>query len=150
MDDTNSFSVNLELLENFVFKIDFDEYGYILSDEPPPLGEGEGPNPARLVGAAVGNCLSASLLFALRKKKQLLPSLKANVKGEIERIDGFWRIARLNVAIDAQTSQVDSQALEHAIQQFENFCIVTQSIRRGIPVHVELRNENDELLLSSG
>lgn len=149
MDEINTFSVNLELLENYVFKIDFDQYGYILSDEPPPLGEGEGPNPARLIGAAVGNCLCASLLFALRKKKQNVPSIKAEVSGEITRVDGFWRITQLNVAIDAQTTALDPAILDAAIQQFENFCLVTQSIRRGIPIHVELKNENGELLLSS-
>lgn len=150
MDDTNTFSVNLELLENFVFKIDFDEYGYILSDEPPPLGQGEGPNPARLIGAAVANCLCASLLFAIRKKKQDLPSIKARVDGEIKRVEGFWRITRINVAIDAETASVDTEVLNASLQQFENFCLVTQSIRQGIPVHVELKNEKGEVLLASG
>ena len=37
---------------------------------PPPLGQGSGPSPMQLLAASVGNCLSASLLFALRKFKQ--------------------------------------------------------------------------------
>ena len=149
MSETNTFSLSLELLENFEFKVDFDEYGYIITDEPPPLGKGEGPNPARLVGAAVANCLCASLLFALKKKKQWLPYLRADVKGEIAKVDGFWRIVQINVDIQADTAEVDTELLNTAVQQFENFCIVTQSIRRGIPIHVELKSKSGEALLSS-
>ena len=149
MSDTKTFSLSLELLENFEFQIDFDEYGYIITDEPPPLGKGEGPNPARLVGAAVANCLCASLLFALKKKKQALPALRADIVGNIAKVDGFWRIVKISVDIHADTADVDPESLETAIQQFENFCIVTQSIRRGIPIHVELKNNAGQSLLSS-
>ena len=149
MSESNTFSLSLELLENFEFKVDFDEYGYIITDEPPPLGNGEGPNPARLVGAAVANCLCASLLFALKKKKQWLPSMRADILGEIAKVEGFWRIVKINVEIQADTAAVDPEILNTAVQQFENFCIVTQSIRRGIPIHVELKNKTGATLLSS-
>ena len=66
MSDNNQFSIQVQLIEDYLFKIDFGEFGDVLTDEPPPLGGGEGPNPARLVAAAVGNCLCASLLFSLR------------------------------------------------------------------------------------
>jgi uncharacterized OsmC-like protein len=149
MSDTKTFSLSLELLENYVFKIDFGEFGYILTDEPEPLGQGEGPNPARLVGAAVANCLCASLLFALRKKKQTLEKIRATVSGELDRVDGFWRIVGIRVAIEADTQAVDTRLLEQAVSQFESFCIVTESIRRGIPVQVELSNTAGDLLFSS-
>lgn len=149
MSESKTFSLSLELLENFEFKVDFDEYGYLITDEPPPLGRGEGPNPARLVGAAVANCLCASLLFALKKKKQELPAVRADIMGEIAKLDDFWRIVKINVDIQADTATVDPDSLQSAIQQFENFCIVTQSIRRGIPIHVELKNKLGETLLTS-
>ena len=149
MSNDNTFSLSMELLEDFMFKVDFDEFGYIVTDEAPPLGQGEGPNPARLVGAAVANCLCASFLFALKKKKQTLASLQAEVEGKLGKIDGFWRIINIRVAITADTAALDKAVLDTALQQFENFCIVTQSIRRGIPIHVELKSKQGALLLSN-
>lgn len=118
MSDSRTFSLSLELLENYVFKIDFGDFGYILTDEPEPLGQGEGPNPARLVGAAVANCLCASLLFALRKKKQNLETITAQVSGELDRVDGFWRIVSINVEIQADTRAIETAELKQAVEQF--------------------------------
>lgn len=143
----NGFNVKLELLENYIFKVDFGDFGDIITDEAPPLGSGEGPNPSGLVAAAVGNCLCASLLFALRKFKDSPTGVRAEVKGEMERQEGRWRIARMHVRMQLD----DTQLLEHlpkALEQFEDFCIVTQSIRKGIPVDVEVVDQNGRALKS--
>lgn len=54
-----------------VQQADFDNPALpvLVTDEPPPLGGDAGPNPARLLGTAVANCLAASLLFSMRKFK---------------------------------------------------------------------------------
>lgn len=145
MSTDKGFSVRLELLENYIFKVDFGEFGDIITDEAPPLGSGEGPNPSGLVAAAVGNCLCASLLFALRKYKDNPAGIRAEVKGEMERQDGRWRIARMHVRMQLE----DTQLLEHlpkALEQFEDFCIVTQSIRKGIPVSVDVVDQKGNAL----
>lgn len=147
MSADKGFNVKLELLENYIFKVDFGDFGDILTDEAPPLGSGEGPNPSGLVAAAVGNCLCASLLFALRKFKDSPTGIRAEVKGEMERQEGRWRIARMHVRMQLD----DAQVLEHlpkALEQFEDFCIVTQSIRKGIPVNVEVVDKNGRTLKS--
>ena len=68
--DDSQFTLSLKRIENFLFQIDFGAFGNVLTDEPEPLGGGEGPNPSAMLAAAVANCLSASLLFALRKHKE--------------------------------------------------------------------------------
>lgn len=145
MAENNEFTVSLELLENYVFKVDFGEFGDIITDEAPPLGNGEGPGPSRLVAAAVGNCLCASLLFSLRKLKDKPNGVQAKVTGNLERRDGRWRIGRLQVRLQIE----DAELLEHlpqALAQFEDFCTVTQSIRHGIPVDVEVVNQQGDRL----
>ena len=145
MSDNNQFSISLELVEDYLFKIDFGEFGDVLTDEPPPLGSGEGPNPARLVAAAVGNCLCASLLFSLRKQKDTTGQVRATVKGEMARQDGRWRIGKLDVVM--QVENPDSLPhLPQALEKFEDFCVVTQSIRSGIPVNVRVEDSQGNTL----
>ncbi|MAR93253.1 MAG: OsmC family protein [Pseudomonadota bacterium] len=140
MSDNNQFSISMELVENYLFKIDFGEFGDVMTDEPAPLGNGEGPNPSRLVAAAVGNCLCASLLFALRKQKDEPGRVSATVTGNLERQDGRWRIAQLVVDMQVENPN-DLPHLPEALGKFEDFCVVTQSIRQGIPVEVRVRDQ---------
>lgn len=146
MTESNSFSVHLRLLSGFKFEIDFGDAGQLLSDEPPPLGDGDGPNPSRLLAAAVANCLAASLLFAIRKFKEDPGEVSAEVKGELERQDGRWRIGKLQVELQLGTDAAAIPHLERALSQFENFCVVTQSVRQGIEVTVQVRDKQGQLL----
>ena len=61
--DGQDFSIDLALNGAYEMEVDFGLPGVdtLTVDEPLPLGGGEGPNPARLLAAAVGSCMSASL-----------------------------------------------------------------------------------------
>ena len=140
------FSISMELLEDYTFKIDFDEFGYIITDEPAPLGSGEGPNPSRLVASAAANCLSASLIFALSKKKQKVGKLHAKANGSLHRVDGFWRIEHIDVTITLDTGEIAQDILEDVMNVFEDYCVVTQSIRQGIPVSLAVEDMSGKKL----
>lgn len=146
MAEQPQFSVELRLLDGYKFEIDFGEAGQLFSDETPPLGEGTGPNPSRLLAAAVANCLAASLLFAVRKFKEDPGQVKAVVHGELERQDGRWRIGKLQVELQLGHNAVEIPHLERALSQFENFCVVTQSVRQGIEVSVQVRDSDGQLV----
>lgn len=146
MAEQPQFSVELRLLDGYKFEIDFGESGQLFSDETPPLGEGTGPNPSRLLAAAVANCLAASLLFSVRKFKEEPGQVKAVVHGELERQEGRWRIGKLQVELQLGTDAAAMPHLERALSQFENFCVVTQSVRQGIEVAVQVRDSSGKLL----
>ncbi|MCC6610551.1 MAG: OsmC family protein [Burkholderiales bacterium] len=152
MSETQSFRVTLESLEGYQFKIDFgDGFGTIQTDEPPPLGDGAGPNPARLVAAAVANCLAASLAFCIRKFKQDPGRISAEVVAEVARNErARLRIARLDVTLRLGTDAAAVQHLDRCLAQFEDFCIVTQSIRTGIPVGVSIVDAGGKPLAKPG
>ena len=117
------------------------------ADEPPPLGQGQGPSPLQLLAAAVGNCLSDSLLFALRKFKQQPEPISCEVTCEVGR-NGEGRLRVLGIAATL-TQGVPAEALEHlerVLTSFETYCTVTQSIAQGLPVRVSVLDAQGAVL----
>ena len=142
MSESVAFDLELEQLGGYEFKVKFDNAAFaeLLLDEPAPLGSDKGPNASRLIGAAVANCLSASLMFCLAGKfKQQLGPLHTLVHGELVRNpQKRLRIGRLDVTIQLSESAADVRHLDRCLAQFEDFCVVTESVRHGIPVGVRV------------
>lgn len=141
MDEKSTFTVQLEQLQDFEFRVKFDwtDAADLLLDEPAPLGRSAGPNAARLVAAAVANCLSSSLLFCMRKFKQAPGTLRATATCELARNErGRMRLGRFDVTIQLAEPSSDIGHFDRCLQQFEDFCIVTESIRHGVPVGVRV------------
>ena len=139
--ENQSFELTLDLKDAYRFGVDFGMEGVpeLLVDEPAPLGEGSGPNPARLLAAAVGNCLGASLLFCLRKAHVDVEGLTVQVRGEMRRNEkGRLRIAGLHATLAPELAAADSDRIGRCATLFEDFCIVTQSVKEGIDVTVEV------------
>ncbi len=142
MSESLAFDLELEQLSGYEFKVRFDntQFAELLLDEPAPLGGDKGPNAARLIGAAVANCLSASLVFCLAGKfKQSIRPLRTKVHGTLARNDqGRLRIDRLDVTIALADEASAVKHIDRCLTQFEDFCVVTESVRRGIPVGVRV------------
>lgn len=127
----------LEWIEDLEFKIDFDSEGLnaILMDEPPP--QGKGPNPTRLLSAAVGYCLTANLLFCLQKAGIEVKDIKTVVSAAVARNPrGRWRVSEMVVKITPLYSTLDREKLQDCINRFQDYSIIGQSIRSGIDVKV--------------
>lgn len=132
--------VHLTQRRDYQFQVDFGAgIAPLLADEPPPLGSGQGPSPEQLLAAAVGNCLAASLLFALRKYKQLPEPIAAEVSTTTGRnAENRLRIQAMQVVLTLGQPAAALQHLDRALAQFEDFCTVTQSVRGGIEVNVRV------------
>jgi organic hydroperoxide reductase OsmC/OhrA len=134
------FKTGIELIENYKFRVDFNSETIddIFVDEPEPLGSGEYPNAGKLLAAAVGSCLCSSLAFCLRRSKVNVPSLTAEVHAVLLRNErGRLRVTSIAVTIRPKVDDLDG--MERCKDIFEDFCIVTQSIRQGIDVSVEVK-----------
>jgi len=141
-------TVRLAQRQDYQFEVQFGPgVPVLLADEPAPLGQGQGPSPVQLLAAAVGNCLSDSLLFALRKFKQQPEPLQCEVSAEVGRnAEGRLRVLGLQATL---TLGVPAEALEHlerVLTTFESYCTVTQSIAQSIPVRVQVLDAQGAVL----
>lgn len=133
------FRVELELREGYEFRADFPgtDLAPLVLDEPPPLGAGRGPNAARLLAAAVAHCLSASALYCLRRARVAVRRLHADVHGTLVRNErGRLRLGTLQVTLRPEVEPGARERLSRCLELFEDFCVVTQSVRAGLDVQV--------------
>lgn len=133
-------TVHLQQQQDYRFEIAFGgTVPTLIGDEPPPLGGGTGPSPVQLLAAAVGNCLSDSLLFALRKYRQSPEPLSAQVTAQVGRnAEGRLRVLKMEAVLRLGVPAAQLQHLDRVLSQFEAFCTVTQSVGAGIPVEVQV------------
>jgi len=131
-----------ELAENYVFRMSFPDTNNVtfIMDEPPPLGSLSGPNASRVLAAAVANCVSASLLFCLRRSKVDVSGIRTEAKPLVERNkDGYWRVTTIDVKIRPELSEsADQDKTKRCLDIFEKYCVVTGGVREGIKVNVEV------------
>ena len=138
----SQFTFTLEQQEDYAFLVRFDnDLPALLTDEPPPVGKNVGPNPSRLIAAGVANCLGASLLFALRKFKNNPGKVTATVTAQMARNEQKrLRIGRMDVDIRFTAMAGEMEHLERILEQFEDYCVVTQSVQTGFPVGVTVHD----------
>lgn len=106
-----------------------------------------GPNPSRLLALGVLGCLSASFIFCLKKRNFNLDDLESEAEVIIAKNEkGFLRIKKIDVNINPKIQNPDTlkrakqclKAAKEGVSFFEQYCIVTQSVRSGIEVNVNL------------
>jgi uncharacterized OsmC-like protein len=136
-----SICTKLKLRKGFEFNVSFDvaDVPELVVDEIKPIGESAGPNPTRLLSAAVGHCISSSLLFCLRKARINVKDLETEVKANVVRNEeGYLRVKSLDVQIRLDVNEDDKSRVDRCLGIFENYCIVTQSVRKGLDVKLAI------------
>jgi organic hydroperoxide reductase OsmC/OhrA len=137
------FHVHLKQVDGYRFESQASEDGRphggpFFSDEPDPVGSASAPATPALLGAALGHCLSASLLEALRHAHIPVESLDTEVDCVvIPNGEGLPRIDHVDVVIRPALSAMAARA-HRCAELFENHCTVTSSVREGIDVSVRV------------
>ncbi len=143
MSEEGRFTIELRQQEGFLIEVVFDwaRTPSLLMDEPPPLGEQQGPNASRLLAAAAANCLSASLLYCVFKEEPPPNCLRAESTCILVRNErGRLRIGALEVRLILTEQVIQAPRFARCKELFEDFCVVSASIRQGIPIRVSLED----------
>jgi uncharacterized OsmC-like protein len=94
----------------------------------------------------VGNCLTASLAFCLQRARVPAEGFRTVVTGQMARNENKrLRIGGFSVRIELPEG-LDPASATRCLGLFEDFCVVTASIRQGIPVAVEVVAANGEVV----
>jgi uncharacterized OsmC-like protein len=138
----SEFTISIDQVADYEFRVNFlkEGLGDLTVDEGPPLGKYAGPSPSHLLASAIGACLNASLLFCARKARVDVKHLHGEVKVQtIRNEERRLRIGKVEVTIDPDFAEDDRERAGRCVELFENFCIVTESVRAGIPVDVRVK-----------
>ncbi len=129
------------------FKAKMDGYHEAEMDELDPHGTDSAPNPADYLLLAVGGCLSSSFIYSISKFDISLKKMHAKVRGKYTRVDERVRIERVDVVLDIEPStEQDLKEIEAwCIDVFRNFCIISESIRKGLPIGVTVKMGDNEI-----
>lgn len=135
------FDLSVRQLDGYEFAVRFDKEQFVdlHLDEPKPLGRDSAPNAARVLAAAIGNCLSASLVFCLKKQADVdVRGLRTDIHVELVRNENRrLRIGHVAVKLHPALPG-DASQYAKCLETFEDFCVVTQSVREGLDVRVEV------------
>jgi organic hydroperoxide reductase OsmC/OhrA len=86
----------------------------------------------------------------LRKFKNTPGTIVTRARARMDRnAQGRLRVAHIGVDIELPEAASEYLQLERLLQQFENFCVVTESVRSGIAVDVTVRDPAGKLLHGS-
>ena len=132
----------LQLIEGYKFNVksDLEYIPELIVDETKPDGEGSGPNPTRLLSTAVGHCMSSSLIYCLKKARIPIKSLNTTVTTNLYRNEnGRLRIKSIDLEINLTVKEEYKKRVKRCLTLFEDYCTVTQSIRKGIQVNVQIK-----------
>ena len=137
------FTINIDWVDHLAFNVRWDlpEAAEVFMDEPSDIGgSGKGPNASRMVVAGVANCLGASLLFCLQKSRVDVDGFSVRAHGTITRNErGRLRLTGIRIEpLVRMAVEGDLKRLHRCMEMYEDYCIVTESVRGGVSVETQV------------
>ncbi|AUB80692.1 OsmC family protein [Candidatus Thiodictyon syntrophicum] len=152
MSEEGRFTIHLEQREGFQINAQFGvkRVPDLLMDEPPPLGEQAGPNPSRMLTAAAADCLAASLLYCVFKEEPPDHCLRVEATCIVARNEKKrMRVSGLQIRLIVADVVKEAPRFHRCKDLFEDFCVVSASIRAGIPMQVTVLDQAGTVLHQS-
>lgn len=142
-EEERRFKVTLAHQHNYQFLSQASEDGRLhgkpyLSDEPEPVGDNAGPSTPALLATALGHCLSAALIEALRHAHLNVLGCETEATAVVRpNSEGLPRIDHVDVTIRPRLNE-EHPRMNRCAEVFEKYCTVTSSVKKGIEVRVRV------------
>jgi len=140
--DEKEYAIRIKRLEGYRFEVDFgpEVHGKIFVDEDPPLGSNDGADPSRLLAASIAQCTLSSLLFCMQKSRATVGDMEAEAKITFGRDENRkLRIMGISITADVTVPEEEKAKLDRCLPMFQDYCTVSQSVKRGIPISTEIK-----------
>lgn len=138
-ENQNKIEVDLQWEAGLQIKSFIRNFNPILMDDK-NKGEDSAPTPVELFLASIGSCLAMSFIYCLYVGGfSLEPAdLQVRMQGDIERRKGRLRVVGIqaNFIIKAEKKL---KKIEKCFEKFQPFCILSESVKSGIPLTCELK-----------
>lgn len=140
------FTVNLTHKRNYQFLSQASEDGRphgepYVSDEPDPVGDNAGPSTPALLATALGHCLSAALMEALRHSHVDVLGCDTEATAVVKpNPEGLPRVEHVEVTVRPRLAERHPR-INRCADIFESYCTVTSSVKKGIEVRVQVEWE---------
>ena len=142
MSDEIKTHLKLNWEKDLIFKLDMGKVktGNFLIDDTNKGADKIGPNPSRLLASAVMGCMCASLLFCIGKKNLSFDDFEAEAEiTTFKNEKNFWRVKEINIKMIPKTNdEAVIKRLKQCEKMFEEYCVITQSVREGITINLDL------------
>ena len=136
--------VGLKLQENLLFKCELGNVkmqDLYIDERNKKKTEKIGPSPIKLLALSVLGCLAVCFEFCLQKKGFTLSDLDGRAEVTFTRKDKeFWRIRKIDIDL---LPKIDNTEMRKSVAQcknlFEQHCIISESLRKGMEINVNLK-----------
>jgi organic hydroperoxide reductase OsmC/OhrA len=110
-------------------------------------GKGRFPCPDELFFSAVGGCLLTTFLYFKERLELNLKGLQVSIHGTVDSVgpEGY-RVTGIEATIHVEVDEREKSKAEECIGLAEDYCHLTHSLERGIPIKVrsEIRVLNEK------
>ena len=135
--------VSLKQEDEMIYKCDLGGikiHNLYIDESNKDLKEKLGPSPAKLLALSILGCLTASFEFCLLKRDICLSDLEGKAEVTIARNEkNFWRVKKIDIKIIPKVANLKMlKRIDQCKKFFEQFCIISESVREGIDLKVNL------------
>ncbi|MHA2289486.1 MAG: OsmC family protein [Promethearchaeota archaeon] len=133
--------VLLDYKKDLHFKASARNFKDFNVDEPASFhGTNLGPSAVEYLLIGIGGCLGTTFIYCLQKRNIELESFEVEVDGKLTHTGPKLLLRLVNIAVDLKYKPKETTpavGIDECIKEFKDFCIVTNSIAKGIPIDVK-------------